>query len=207
MIILIVATLVFMAVRLIVTFIAAVVAIRMSLDDGGGVAVPRQRPQDAPPIGPWDPVRGPQDAPRPQDARIDPHVPQLQDAPGSPRLLSTAPQSPPTVRWMRLLITVRGVGSGMPVGTHCAEQALDEGTTVLDAVPRPTTGPAYLGGRDDAAYLRGWDDGVDWIRQGNPEREPSWSSAAYMTGWNDSVKAVAKARRLSACGEGMPVAS
>ena len=206
MIILIVATLVFMAVRLIVTFIAAVVAIRMSLDDGGGVAVPRQRPQDAPPIGPWDPVRGPQDAPRPQDARIDPHVPQLQDAPGSPRLLSTAPQSPPTVRWMRLLITVRGVGSGMPVGTHCAEQALDERTTVLDAVPRPTTGPAYLGGRDDAAYLRGWDDGVDWIRQGNPEREPSWSSAAYMTGWNDSVKAVAKARRLSAWGEGMPVA-
>ena len=207
MIILIVATLVFVAVRLIVTFIAAVVAIRMSLDDGGGVAVPRQRPQDAPPIGPWDPVRGPQDAPRPQDARIDPRVPRLQDAPGSPRLLSTAPQSPPTVRWMRLLITVRGVGSGMPVGTHCAEQALDEGTTVLDAVPRPTTGPAYLGGRDDAAYLRGWDDGVDWIRQGNPEREPSWSSAAYMTGWNDSVKAVAKARRLSACGEGMPVAS
>ena len=98
---------------------------------------------------------------------------------------------------MRLLITVRGVGSGMPVGTHCAEQALDERTTVLDAVPRPTTGPAYLGGRDDAAYLRGWDDGVDWIRQGNPEREPSWSSAAYMTGWNDSVKAIAKARRLS----------
>ncbi len=207
MIILIVATLVFMAVRLIVTFIAAVVAIRMSLDDGGGVAVPRQRPQDAPPIGPWDPVRGPQDAPRPQDASIDPNVLRLQDAPGSPRLLSTAPQSPPTVRLMRLLITVRGVGSGMPLGTHCAEQALDERTTVLDAVPRPTTGPAYLGGRDDAAYLRGWDDGVDWIRQGNPEREPSWSSAAYMTGWNDSVKAIAKARRLRACGEGMPVAS
>ncbi len=207
MIILIVATLVFMAVRLIVTFIAAVVAIRMSLDDGGGVAVPRQRPQDAPPIGPWDPVRGPQDAPRPQDARIDPHVLRLQDAPGSPRLLSTAPQSPPTVRWMRLLITVRGVGSGMPVGTHCAKQAVDGRTTVLDAVPRPTTGPAYLGGRDDAAYLRGWDDGVDWIRQGNPEREPSWSSAAYMTGWNDSVKAIAKARRSRACGEGMPVAS
>lgn len=207
MIILIVATLVFMAVRLIVTFIAAVVAIRMSLDDGAAVAVHRQRPQDAPPIGPWDPVRGPQDAPRPQDASIDPNVLRLQDAPGSPRLLSTAPQSPPTVRWMRLLITVRGVGSGMPVGTHCAEQALDERTTVLDAVPRPTTGPAYLGGRDDAAYLRGWDDGVDWIRQGNPEREPSWSSAAYMTGWNDSVKAIAKARRLRACGEGMPVAS
>jgi len=61
--------------------------------------------------------------------------------------------------------------------------------------------------RGIGASQGGWDDGVDWIRQGNPEREPSWSSAAYMTGWNDSVKAIAKARRSRACGEGMPVAS
>ena len=66
-------------------------------------------------------------------------------------------------------------------------------TTVLDVVPRPTTGPAYLGG-PATRPTRGWDDGVDWIPEGNPEREPSWSSAAYMTGWNDSVKAITKAR-------------
>ncbi len=195
MIILIVATLVFMAVRLVVTFLAALVAIRMSLDDGRGVAVTHQRPEGVPLIGPWDPVRGPQDAPRPQDARTDPTVPRPQDAPGSPQRGSSAPQGAPTLRWLPLLIAARaGARSGMPVGTPCAEQAMAGRTTVLDVVPRPTTGPAYLGGRDDAAYLRGWDDGVDWIREGNPEREPSWSSAAYMTGWNDSVKAITKAR-------------
>jgi hypothetical protein len=159
MIILIVAALVILAVRLVVTCVAAVVAIRMSLDGDPSVAVHRRGPQDAPPFGPWDPIRGPQDAPRPQDARIDPTFPGIQDAPVLAKLVAKP----------RLSRTG-------------------------DVVPRPTTGPAYLGGRDDAEYLRGWDDGVDWIRDGNPERAPSWSSAAYMTGWNDSIRAMAKAR-------------
>lgn len=159
MIILIVAALVILAVRLVVTCLAAVVAIRMSLEGDPSVAVRRPGPQDAPLCGPWDPTRGPQDAPRPQDARIDPNHPRVQDAPALPRPVPK-PQRSPTG----------------------------------DVVPRPTTGPAYLGGRDDAEYLRGWDDGVDWIRDGNPERAPSWSSAAYMTGWNDSIRAMAKAR-------------
>ena len=66
---------------------------------------------------------------------------------------------------------------------------------ILDHLPRPVTGPACLGGRDDAAYLRGWDAGVDWIRQGNPERAASWCTVAYMTGWNDSLRTISRARR------------
>jgi hypothetical protein len=201
MIILIVVALAFLAVRLVITCIATVVAIRMSLDGGGDVAAHRQGPQDAPPVGPWDPVRGPQDAPRPQDALVDPRVARLQDAPvlAEP---APKPRMSPTVRWTSLLVVVRDAGSGRPVPAHRDEQVAAGPTTVLDLVPRPTTGPAYLGGRDDAAYLRGWDDGVDWILEGNPERAPSWSSAAYMTGWNDSIRAMTKARR-----GGRPVAA
>jgi hypothetical protein len=193
MIVLIVVALVYLAVRLVITCIAAVVAIRMSLDDGRAGAVHRAGPQDTPPFGPWDPLTGPQDAPRPQDARIDPTVPRLQDASVVAEPAPTPPVSP-IGRWMALLLVVRDAGSGMPVAARSAEQVAAGRTTVLEGVPRPTTGPAYLGGRDDTAYLRGWDDGVDWIREGNPERAPSWSSAAYMTGWNDSIRAMAKAR-------------
>ncbi len=67
--------------------------------------------------------------------------------------------------------------------------------TILDSLPRPIGGPAYFGGRDDAGYLRGWDDAVDGIRRGNEANGPSWGSAAYMTGWNDAERAIARARR------------
>ncbi len=84
--------------------------------------------------------------------------------------------------------------TGMPVAPEVPEEPADPLTLLLAALPRPASGPAYLGGRDDDAYLRGWDDGVDWVREGNPERAPSWSSAAYMTGWNDSLRATNRMR-------------
>jgi hypothetical protein len=192
MIVLIVAALVFVAVRLVITAIAAVLAVRMSLHAGPRVGVHGQGPQDAPRFGPWDPLSGPQDAPRPQDAKTDPAVPCLQDSPVlAPPV--PAPQLAPARRWLSLLDSVREAGSAT-LGAPGAKRPAAVRTTSLDGVHRPTTGPAYLGGRDDGAYLRGWDDGVDWILDGNPERAPSWSSAAYMTGWNDAIRAMAKAR-------------
>ncbi|MEP6648528.1 MAG: SPFH domain-containing protein [Lapillicoccus sp.] len=88
-------------------------------------------------------------------------------------------------------------------GDLTRERATAAERTILDSLPRPVGGPAYLGGRDDAAYLRGWDDAVDWNRQSNQAHAPSWGSAAYMTGWNDAGKAIAKARRA----EGLPLRS
>jgi hypothetical protein len=70
-------------------------------------------------------------------------------------------------------------------------------TTILDAVSRPSSGPACLGGRDDEAYLRGWDDAVDWVSQGRDAQPPTWGDIAYMTGWNDAVRCIAAARRVA----------
>ncbi len=67
--------------------------------------------------------------------------------------------------------------------------------SVLEAVARPTGGPSYFGGRDDAAYLSGWDAAVDWVGQGQDARAPIWGDAAYMTGWYAGVRDVATARR------------
>lgn len=67
--------------------------------------------------------------------------------------------------------------------------------TIVDAVARPDGGPAYFGGRDDAIYLRGWDDAVDWIGRGQDAKSPRWGDIAYMTGWNHALRDVAKARR------------
>jgi hypothetical protein len=88
----------------------------------------------------------------------------------------------------------RDDGSCMPAVDLLGERAAATERTILDRLPRPLGGPAYLGSRDDAGYLRGWDDAVDWIRQGNQARPPSWGSAAYMTGWNDALRAIVKAR-------------
>lgn len=204
-----VVALVFLAMRLISACIAAVLAIRVMLDRDQA-AVESHGPQDAPRPSRWDPVPGPQDAPRgPQDAQTGPTIEQEQDPATGERVLARWASAVAVVRSpraeaalteltggrrMSLVIVVRDRRSGRPVRADSAEQAAPPRSTILDTVPRPLTGPAYLGGRDDAAYLRGWDDGVDWIAEGNPVRAPSWSSAAYMTGWNDAVRAMAKAR-------------
>jgi hypothetical protein len=67
--------------------------------------------------------------------------------------------------------------------------------TIIASVPRPESGPACLGGRDDDAYLRGWDDAVDWVSQGRDAQPPTWGGVAYMTGWNDAVRHIGLARR------------
>lgn len=67
--------------------------------------------------------------------------------------------------------------------------------TISQTVPRPTEGPACLGGRDDAAYLRGWDDAADWIGAGHDAEAPTWAGVAYMTGWNDAIRDLDRARR------------
>lgn len=69
---------------------------------------------------------------------------------------------------------------------------------ILDTVPRPQVGPVCFGGRDDTAYLRGWDDAVDWISQGHDAKAPSWSDVAHMTGWNDAVHEISQVRRSAA---------
>lgn len=97
-------------------------------------------------------------------------------------------------RRMPFVMFVRD-GSRVRAGDVRREPADVDERSLFDSVPRPLAGPAYLGGREDAAYLRGWDDGFDWIRQGNEGGGPSWGGVAYMTGWNDAVKAIAKARR------------
>jgi hypothetical protein len=178
---------------------------------------PSAGPQDAPLDGPWPLVAGPQDARGyPQDAplrslgepRPEP-LPSMDVTPPTVRRAVAQLAAAVVARQQRATLAVTELPDGrlvlsLTVGREARPEAaageLDEeesaptGATILDLVPRPTSGPAYLGGRDDDAYLRGWDDGVDWVRQGNPERGPSWSSAAYMTGWNDSLRAVAKVR-------------
>ena len=67
-------------------------------------------------------------------------------------------------------------------------------TAVIDRVSRPDEGPGCFGGRDDTAYLRGWDDAVDWVSKANDAQSPTWGDVAYMTGWSDAVQAIGRAR-------------
>lgn len=94
------------------------------------------------------------------------------------------------------LLRGRRDASGVPDGDLSQQGAVAEGS-ILDSLPRPVAGPAFFGGREDAAYLRGWDDGVDGVRQGHQATGPNWGSAAYMTGWRNAVRASEKALRGS----------
>ena len=181
-------------------------------------------PQDAPPPAPWSSVTGPQDARGyPQDAPLDQPLGEPTEAAGASTEPAGTASAPPTLRQVLALLVAAVVAARShraslttteaadgrrmltlvvdpapetrtPVDPEVPEEPADPLTLLLAALPRPASGPAYLGGRDDDAYLRGWDDGVDWVREGNPERAPSWSSAAYMTGWNDSLRAANKIR-------------
>jgi hypothetical protein len=92
----------------------------------------------------------------------------------------------------------------VPAGDVGRDRAGGADRTVLDAVPRPVKGPPCLGGRGDAGYLRGWDDAVDWLGQGNRAQPPIWGDVAYMTGWNDASRAIAKARPGASTGPAAP---
>ena len=137
-------------------------------------------------------ARGPQDAPSwgPQDAV---HI----DLPVVPVEESVVTLDSPRQGTFVLPDLKADLGAALTVakrwGTSKASRDVTAGrqveSTILDLVPRPAGGPSYLGGRDDAAYLRGWDDAVDWIGQGNGEDAPAWGGVAYMTGWKDGVKA------------------
>jgi hypothetical protein len=81
------------------------------------------------------------------------------------------------------------------------------GNTIHSSVSRPVKGPSCLGGRGDAGYLRGWDDAVDWIGQGNQAQPPTWGDVAYMTGWNDASRAMAKAGLGARSSEASHIAS
>ena len=98
-------------------------------------------------------------------------------------------------RRVQLVVRGRVDASAVPGGDLTPQRAADVDRTILDALPRPVAGPAYFGGREDAGYFRGWDDGVDGIRRGDQATGPSWGSAAYMTGWRDAVRASERARR------------
>jgi hypothetical protein len=184
----------------------------------GAESKPATAFQDAPPHVPWSSVTGPQDARGyPQDAPLD------QPLGVSAEATAETSSAPPTLRQVLTLLVAAVVAArshraslttaegsdgrrmltlvvdpapetGTPVAPEVPEEPADPLTLLLAALPRPASGPAYLGGRDDDVYLRGWDDGVDWVREGNPERAPSWSSAAYMTGWNDSLRATNRMR-------------
>ncbi len=140
--------------------------------------------------------RGPQDAPRwgPQDAvYVAPSLAQVEQ--------SVVPLDPTRPAKYALPELKADLGAVLAVARkwRATKDACDVEAgratdgTILDLVPRPVGGPSYLGGRDDDAYLRGWDDGVDWIKQGNQEDAPAWGGVAYMTGWKDAVKACAAA--------------
>ena len=159
---------------------------------GGGVA---RGPQDAPCWGPQDAAGNAQDARGgPQDAvHIDPPVAHVEES----VVIHDSPRQGKFV----LADLKADLGVALAVakrrGTTKAGRGVAAGrqidSTILDLVPRPVGGPSYLGGRDDDAYLRGWDDAVDWIGQGNGEDAPAWGGVAYMTGWKDAVKALTAA--------------
>jgi hypothetical protein len=164
----------------------------------GGITTPRPGPvgpRDAPSAEPQDAVTGPRDAyGRPQDAALGDVTTEPAEAPVAVAKGPSAPTAArerATARKMRFVKPRRGMP--VPPGAAGGRAALDR--TIIDSVARPTGGPACLGGREDGAYLRGWDDAVDWIGQGNHDGAPTWGGVAYMTGWNDAVRAVAKARR------------
>lgn len=127
---------------------------------------PAEGPQDAPLGTPWVAPHGPQDA-----------ATGLQDA-----VLTSSAAS----------VRRRDAAAG-PAAEPTRQRATLE-TACLDALTRPTAGPPCLGGREDGAYLGGWDDAVDGVRRGHAAQGPRWGSAAYMTGWNDGMRAVARAR-------------
>lgn len=140
--------------------------------------------------------RGPQDAPRwgPQDAvYVAPSLGQVEQ--------SVVALDPPRPAKYALPELMADLGAVIAVAkrwrtvndSRDVEARRPTDGTVLDLVPRPVGGPSYFGGRDDDAYLRGWDDGVDWISKGNQEDAPAWGGVAYMTGWKDAVKACAAA--------------
>lgn len=97
-------------------------------------------------------------------------------------------------RWMPFVVRGRVDASAVPGGDLTQQRVAAVERAILDALPRPVAGPAYFGGREDAGYFRGWDDGVG-IPRGNQATGPSWGSAAYMTGWRDPLRAIERARR------------
>ena len=175
-------------------------------DDNPAVPQPtREGPQDAPPYGPRDAAGNPQDAVvEPQGtAQAGLTMPAVDgiDTPSEGQLASPDVKAapPPTTkavsgvapgRRMTLVKLGRGGGSQLSAGDRVREPAEK---AILGSVPRPVTGPACLGGRGDAGYLRGWDDAVDWMGKGNEANPPTWGDVAYMTGWNDATRAIAKA--------------
>jgi SPFH domain / Band 7 family len=182
--------------------------------------VTRRGPQDAPRFGPHDAAGNPQDATGGQQesahagatiAQVEGSVEPL-DPPshGNPvphdlkpdlPFLSAAAIGRGATKAVRDLAAGRRMSfikGGRDNGSHMADGALtrEQGAarkTILDTVPRPVAGPACLGGRGDAGYLRGWDDAVDWLAQGNEAHPPAWGDVPYMTGWNDASRAIAKA--------------
>ncbi len=92
---------------------------------------------------------------------------------------------------------VRGGGARGLAGGPRSEGAAPMRVSFLDALPRPDAGPPCLGGRDDDAYLRGWDDAVDWVGHDHDAQAPTWGGVAYMTGWNDAVQGIDQARKVA----------
>lgn len=157
-------------------------------------------PQDAPSSHLGQPAwrspavsTGPQDAPV-ATGRATASVGSTTVASRSPRWVVSSQTLEELADRLRLRLEGRAAASDQ-LAADSQPQLPTADRMILDHLPRPVTGPAYLGGRDDAAYLRGWDAGVDWIAQGNPERAASWCTVAYMTGWNDSLRAISTARR------------
>ncbi len=118
-----------------------------------------------------------QDRPAPQDA-----VDLPQDATTVPVASSLAPEPTATT-------------STSTSATSSPEGASSFRETVVAAVARPSAGPSFFGGRDDAAYLSGWDAAVDWVGKGQDATPPTWGDVAYMTGWYDGMRDVSRARR------------
>jgi hypothetical protein len=190
---------------------------RFTAENAPIVESTRLGPQDAPPYGPHD------EAGNPQDAAVEPHraaeagvtVAQIDglDTPSQRQVAPADIKAEPAVamgvamrrgttnavrelangRRMSFVRPGRGDRSKLAAGDRTREQAAAVEKAILEAVPRPDGGPACLGRRGDAGYLRGWDDAVDWISKGNPANAPTWGDVAYMTGWNDASRAIARA--------------
>jgi hypothetical protein len=168
--------------------------------------------QDAPRFGPHDAAGNPQDATggqqepahagatmAPVEGSVEPldlpslGKPALPDLNADQAFTSAAAIGRGATKAVRDLAAGRRMSfikGGRDNGSHGADGARK---TILDSVPRPVAGPACLGGRGDAGYLRGWDDAVDWLGQGHQAHPPAWGDVAYMTGWNDASRAIAKA--------------
>jgi hypothetical protein len=119
----------------------------------------------------------------------------IQDRPGPQDKRPASPQDARSVAPQHTQPGRRAAGAAAHTALTEAEWRAIFRASVLEAVARPQGGPSYFGGRDDAAYLSGWDDAVDWVGQGQDARAPIWGDAAYMTGWYAGVRDVATARR------------